>query len=151
MGKATKNNVHEGAVCIATDGTLPGLSKHSYTLALDPERQCEGALWLYPRDVARLEVPSERVEQMRRGLREIRIQGKQMKGPDLEDGELTVRLRIGDRVRFEESVGLDRLANGPKAWPIEASGGPIPGRLELVVSNDSDSFVLLTGAKLAPR
>ena len=151
-GKGRTCHVEDRLYFSATDETLPGLSNHTYTLALDPERQCEGALWLYPHDVARLDVPAERVQKLNRGLREVRIQGTRMKGPPEEDGSLTVRLRVGDRLRFEESVGLDRLQNGPKGWPVEQQAVPQGAtKLELVVSNDTDSFVLLTGAKLIAR
>ena len=136
----------------ATDGSLPGVSKHSYTLALDPERQCEAALWLYPRDVARLEVPKERVESLRRGLREVRIQGTRMKGPeDEENASLDLRLRTGERIKFEASVSLNRLDNGPKGWPVEEPIPPSSSSVELIVHNNSDSFVLLTEAKLIER
>jgi hypothetical protein len=41
----------------ATDATDPSTNGRSYRLALDPERRCDGGVWLYPGDAVRVPVP----------------------------------------------------------------------------------------------
>jgi hypothetical protein len=135
----------------ATDGTLPLLSDHVYTLALDPKRQCEGAMWLYPHDVARLSVPLESLQKMKNGAHLLRIAGKRMKGPEGDTGSIRVRVKVNDRVRLNSSVDLDRLTKGPRGWSITPSIKEAVTRVDVILTNDSDSFVLLTGAKLLEK
>jgi len=151
QGKGRTCHVEDRLYFSATDETLPGLSDHEYTLMLDPQRQCEGAIWLYPRDVAKIAIPVEHVADMKKGVTRIRVSGRRMKGPEGDTGSLVVRVKTNDRIRFEESVDIENLSEGAAVWPVtpHIKGGA--GTADFIVSNDSDSFVLLTGAKLLER
>ncbi len=151
LGEGRTCHVEDRLYFSATDETLPGLSDHRYTLVLDPKRSCEGAIWLYPHDVAKMSVPLERLSDLRDRAQVFRIKAKRLKGPEEDPGVIAVRLRVAGEDSMQGQVTFEELHGGPKAWELPI---PITARdteVDVVVRNDSDSFVLLTGAKLVEQ
>lgn len=52
----------------ASDGSDPGANGRDYRLGWDEDRACDGGFWLYAGDLAVLDVPADRLLEMRSGI-----------------------------------------------------------------------------------
>ncbi len=53
----------------ASDGTDPATNGRAYRLALAPERLCDGAVWVYPKDALQMRWPADAFDDFRVGAR----------------------------------------------------------------------------------
>lgn len=140
----------------ASDDTSPFDNERSYELALDPERRCWGSQWLYPGDHMRLRPDEGDLDRFAEGARALTLRGTSAtgKGDAAKPVFLTVKIWVNNKVRIEERVPASAF-DTDDGYTFRLTPGL--GRLaDLVVEvrNDSDSFVLLTAARLndkAPR
>jgi hypothetical protein len=129
-------------------------SSRTYTLALDANRSCYGSQWLYPKDRLRLDVQPDELAPLRRGARSITLRGvdRSNLGEDAPVSWLTMRLRVNDRIRTEQTVSVDQLTSeGGVTFAIEPAIRPTDTNVQLEVFNDSSNYVLLTTARLSSR
>ncbi len=138
----------------ASDDTHALDNGRAYTLALDPNRSCYGSQWLYPKDRLRINVTPEELEGFKRGVRSLTVRGvdRSSLGEDAPVSWLTVRVRVNDRVRMEQTVSVDQLTSeGGATFTIEPMIRPTDPNVQVEVVNDSSNFVLLTTARLRSR
>ncbi|MCA9494911.1 MAG: hypothetical protein KC621_33510 [Myxococcales bacterium] len=119
----------------SSDGSDPLDGRHAYELVLDPQRSCEGGLWSYPGDDAR--IASIDVEGTVTDI-ELRAAdaGSTSRGGT---GGVRVRALIDDRVAAEVEaapVELDAGVHLPLPSPSHAS------RLTVEIANATDHFLL---------
>jgi len=136
----------------ASDDTHALDNGRTYTLALDPNRSCYGSQWLYPNDQLRVNVASEELAELRRGARSVTLRGadRSSLGEDAPVSWLTVRIRVNERVRMEQTVSVDQLTSeGGTTLAIEPPVRASDRNVQLEVVNDSSNFVLLTTARLS--
>jgi hypothetical protein len=134
----------------ASDNTDPTTNGRTYTLALDPDRQCEGTAWLYPDDAFRVTFPGGRLGRMVEGARAFRLEAIDVRRPDSKD-VVQFRLTAGDRVVLEESATLGSFDDGEREWAIEPPIPPDAGPVRLELMNKTRTFVLVTSAVLSER
>jgi hypothetical protein len=129
----------------ATDATDPSTNGRSYRLALDPERRCDGGVWLYPGDAVRVPVPPDRLRELRDGASSLRVKLSALSG---ERARLTVRVRQAGTVVAELPVTEQDLQGGALTIPLDPPLAPDAAEVDVVVENLGDSFSLLTSAEL---
>jgi hypothetical protein len=133
----------------ASDSSSPFENGSTYSLALDPERRCEGGTWLYPGDQFRSRFDGERLTEFSRGGRTLRIEAHDF-GPKDTAAKLTVRLRVNGAVRVEEEFVPSQMRDAISI-PVRPA---VPGAARdvvLTVQNESRNFVLVTSAVLSER
>jgi hypothetical protein len=138
----------------ASDDTRALENGRAYTLALDPNRSCYGSQWLYPKDRLRLDVDTSEFGDAKRGAQFLTLRGADMSslGEDARVTWLTVRVKVNDRVRFEDIVSVDQItAENGVQFRLDTPIRSTDRGVSIDVTNDSDNFVLLTTARLSAR
>ena len=137
----------------ASDESSPFLNGRDYELALDPQRRCWGAQWLYPKDQMRLRVPEGDLADFSRGVRALTLQARPRSkhGVDADPAWMRVKVWANDKLRLDEAVTADDLSGRDGLTyrfdpPIRADADIL-----LEVANDSDSFVVLGSARFNDR
>jgi hypothetical protein len=133
------------------DGSDPYTNDRDYTLALDRTRTCDGALWLYPGDRAKLVARQLDRAQLQRGAGAIRIAGAEL-GASGRGGDpvLQVRVRAGNQIRVDQPIDIEALPGRGVVLPLQPRIGPTPANVQVELINPSDRFVLLTSVRLLP-
>ena len=125
----------------ASDLTNPQFNGRTYELQLDVERSCDGGFWLYPGDTATLEVPPERLLELRGGVRAVR----------LDIAFPTEKLdRVGIEVRVDgEAVASAQVERAQaRGFSLEVPWIAPTQRVELVFRNQAQGFALVNQATL---
>ncbi len=139
--------VHAGPEVLftASDSTPPYANGRSYELALDPGRRCDGGVWLYPFDEARLLVPDDVRASFHRAIRELTLVASPARGAV---GPLELQVLAGGQVVLTRELEVSALRAGPVVLSFDP---PIPPDLpiELAVRNRGRGFLLWTRAALA--
>ena len=133
----------------ATDDTSPFVNDRDYKLSLDPKRRCWGSQWLYPRDQVRIRPDEGDFDRFENGARALTIMAstKSGKGSDAEPVRLHVKLWVNDKVRIDEQLTAEQVTTREgHTFKLKQPIGTAADVL-LEVTNASDSFVLLTGAR----
>jgi hypothetical protein len=138
----------------ASDDTSPFVNDRAYTLSLDPERRCWGSQWLYPGDQVRIRPDEGDLARFEGGGAKaltLTANATSGKGSDAKPVTLKVKLYTNDKLRVEQEVPIEALMSKEGhtfrfKQPIRADAD-----LLLEVHNPSDSFVLLTSARLDER
>ena len=144
-------HIEERLYFSTTDGSDALMNGRKYRIALDPDRACEGAAWVYPGDKARLTFPMEDLRVLGRGGRALEVEAVRMMGPQSELGTVRFRLKVNGKERVNQTVPVKRLSEGPHEWKIDPSVGASAKNVELVVVNDSDHYLLLTNVVIRER
>ncbi len=132
----------------ASDMSNPMENGRSYRLTLDAERWCEGALWLYPGDEVLIPLPLEPLADFDRGARIFRLNGHKMLGPRTDPGEVRFKLVVDGRPRIAGSWPIAAFNGVPHRWQISPLLGTKAKHAHVVITNPTDSFVLLTSVAL---
>ena len=133
----------------ASDDSSPFVNGRTYTLALDPERRCWGAQWLYPRDHLRVHAQQGELSSIGRAARFLTLTAtlRSKHGADAPPAKVRVKLWANDVLRLDQAVTSDDLAGDGATLALTKPVGP-EATVTLEVVNDSDSFVLLGTARL---
>ncbi|MCB9677502.1 MAG: hypothetical protein H6737_20505 [Alphaproteobacteria bacterium] len=146
LGKGRMCHTDRKVFFTASDTTHPTRNRRRYGLFLDPERACDGGFWMYPGDTTRLEVPPNRLRELRDGVRAL-----EMRIGIAEAGEgfaLNLRIRVNGEIRV--STTLDQAATrGDIAVPIEPPIGP-DDTVQIVLENPTDAYLVVSRAALVP-
>ncbi len=134
----------------ASDNTDPTTNGKTYAIGLDPARECEGAVWLYPKDKIRVSFPMQRIGRMQGGATALRLE---VLDPNAPDSKLAAsfRLVVDGELRLEDRFVLGQYDQGEREWILDP---PITGdakNVRLEVVNDTLGFMLLTSAVLSER
>ena len=133
----------------STDNTDPSTNGKKYTIGLDPERSCEGAVWLYPKDAMRVNFPIARVSRMQSGASALRLEALDPATPD-PNMVLAFKLLVDGEVRLDESLKIGAFEQGEHEWVLDPPVSPDSTSVTLEVSNPSQmAFLLLTSAVLS--
>lgn len=150
-GKGRTCHVDDRLYFAASDETTPHRNDRRYRLGFDPGRSCEGAVWLYPGDRVRLSWPQPTLASLQRGARQLRLEAIPMLDRGAGQGGLDLKLKVSGKVALEDTLSLERVRNGPKGWRLPKALQPEGKEIELLLSNDSDAFLLVTSAVLSER
>ncbi len=138
----------------ATSERDPFENGKSYSLALDPDRSCEGSRWLYPGDQMRIAAPPSERDRLTRGagILAVRVIDAGAAGEAAEGGTLGLRLKVNGVMRLHAEVPLAAAVAGVRL-PIEPRLGTAATNIQLEVVNESERYVLLRDARLveSPR
>lgn len=135
----------EGRVFFAaSDRTHPRTNGRRYTLTLDPERRCDGGFWAYPGDALALQVPPDRLRELRDGVARVEVQASAVQR---EPTSFVVHLEVDGRIVQSQRPRADELDR--VAFDVVP---PIPpdASVALRFENPDDTFVLVTSARLRP-
>ncbi|MCA9494374.1 MAG: hypothetical protein KC621_30820 [Myxococcales bacterium] len=129
----------------SSDRTPPYANGRTYRLDVDPDRRCDGAVWLYPSDTARMVVPEERLAHFHRPIRELSL-------------EVAPTRRASGAVRFDVEVAGERVATlertvaelreGPLVIALDPPA-PHGASVTITATNQGRGFLLWTRASLA--
>jgi len=113
FGKGRVCHTERRVFFTATDGTHPTKNHRDYQVVLDPERRCDGGFWLYPGDVSRLDVPPERLRELRDGVSSITVT---IGVADVREEPVAIELavKVGGRVRLRQTLSQEQLAKPVK-------------------------------------
>lgn len=135
----------------ASDDTHPAHNGRDYALALDPDRWCDGAVWLYPGDPLRITLGPDELQPLRGGLGWLILTAHGASPRRSQPMILKIQIRRHQAVWVSEQRPL--RGSGEATWRIPIDP-PIEAGAEHVsvdVINKSSGFVLLTGARLQAR
>ncbi len=128
----------------STDGTNPMENGRKYKLALDPDRSCLGAQWLYPRDRMRAPIPAEMLEPFKRGARTLKVTafgtGK--------SGQLRVKILASGRQILDRTIALEGTEAKTVALPLKRALRPTDTDVELRIQNPAGGLFMVTSAVL---
>lgn len=132
----------------APDGSDPARNGRTYRLALDPQRTCDGAAWIYPKDQLSIPFPPDRVADLSEGAAYVRILARYL---NRRPAQLGVRVRVDGQVVIDESLDGRDVDRGPidRPLPFRLSPGRHDVRVEL--ENRDHVFYLLTRVTLTER
>jgi hypothetical protein len=134
------------------DRTDPYTNGRTYQLTLDPERRCDGGLWLYPMDRVRIGARPTDTARLLRGSGAIRIVGSALGGTGRGgDAHLSLKVRAGNQIRAEGDVPLDLLPGRGAVLALQPRIGATPNNVVVELVNPSDQFVLLSSLRLLPE
>ena len=138
----------------ATEDGNPFTNGKSYSLALDPDRSCEGSRWLYPHDQMRITAPPSERDRLTRGagVLAVRVVDAGASGEAPAGGRVMLRLKVNGVVRLTQEVPVAAVVEGVRL-PIEPRLGTAATNIQLEVVNDSERYLLLRDARLveSPR
>ncbi len=134
----------------ASDNTDPTTNGKTYALGLDPARECEGAVWLYPKDQIRVFFPTQRVSRMQGGATALRLE---LLDPASPDSKLTAsfRLMVDGELRVADAFVLGAYDQGEREWVLDPPISSTARNIRLEVENTTGEFMLLTSAVLSER
>lgn len=135
----------------ATDDVNPAENDRRYSLGLAESRWCEGAMWLYPGDQARVAWNEVDLARLERGARFLRMEARDMggRGPG---ANLGVKLRVNAlQVRVDDVFPMAAAGPSEQTWNLVPAVPAQAREVVLEVTNESDRFVLLTMAVLSER
>ncbi len=150
-GRGRTCHTNEKMAFAATDNTDPRTNGRTYHLGLDPDRQCEGTVWLYPTDEFRTTFPAGRIARMVEGAHALRIEAIDARRPDGSRDLVRIRLTAGESVVLDEEAALGTFDNGEREWVFDHPIGADTGPVRLEIANKSRTFVLVTSAVLSER
>lgn len=129
------------------DGSSPFANGRSYALALDEERRCPGARWLYPGDHMRLTLAPGALGDLPRGASTLVVAAHNMNG----DGPVSLRakVRVGNRLRADAQVSIAKGDEHDIALEPRIHTGVQNTHIDLI--NDKEHFVLVTEIRLENR
>lgn len=138
----------------AIDNSNPYLSEtpSTYGLALDPERSCDAALWLYPYDRARVDARPYDLAVTNRGAGVLIVAGRDfgaIADEDQTEPTVTLRVRAGNQVRAEAVLPTSALAGRGTRLKLEPRIAATAQAVSVEITNDSGHYVLLTTLRLA--
>lgn len=141
-------HTYERVLFTTADGSNPFRDGRTYELALDPERHCDGARWLYPGDHLRLLVPGRGLS-AHDDLDSLVLQIHDLSGRSEGDGAVVmVRLWAGDEWVLDTTTTARADPGLGTELPLDRTIGRADGPAVLDLVNRSDRFLLLTGATL---
>jgi hypothetical protein len=146
QGHGRSCHMPEALFFSSVDGTDPMENGRTYTLALDDERMCDGAAWLYPADRFTVAWPVARLDRLEEGADTFTLGGRYLQNRKVS---LQVRLTVGGEVRVDEVIDGRRFKAGAVRWTLDP---PIPGGLRdvvLEIENQDYVFYLIETAALS--
>ena len=120
----------------------------TYALTLDPERSCEGALWLYPGDKVLVPLALDGLDAFKKGARILRLNSRTMLGPKDDTGEVNIKLVVDGEQRLDDKVGVQKLQGAPWRFILNPLLASSTEHAHVVLSNPTDSFILVTSVAL---
>ncbi|MCB9684412.1 MAG: hypothetical protein H6738_05605 [Alphaproteobacteria bacterium] len=129
----------------SSDRTPPYANGRGYTLDLDPDRRCDGAVWLYPSDTARLEVPTERRTHFHRPIHELSLVVAPTKRAS---GSVRFDVEVGGAVVATLEPTVAELREGPLVVTLDPPA-PSDAAIVITATNQGRGYLLWTGAALA--
>jgi len=150
---------HAGRMChmddkvyfSASDDSNPMDNGRKYKLGLDPARGCESALWLYPGDKVSVPIDTAQLADLEHGMSALRVNGMVMKGPKDDGRTLSIKLVVDGEQRLDEQVDLPTLKGAPHRWSLSPPVASSASNVHVVLSNPTQSFLLLTSVALRER
>lgn len=125
----------------ATDTTHPRWNGRTYTLALDPDRSCDGGFWLYPADRASLQVDATRLLELREGTTALQLD---VAFPTPRPASIEVQVWVDGQLHAKAGVQRETGRNHRLAFERV-----LPTRtIELRFVNAEKGFVLVNQATL---
>jgi hypothetical protein len=138
----------------ASDGTNPILNQRTYQLTLGKSRRCytlaqRGAAtlrdswWLYPKDVATLEIPASRTREFLDGINEVEFEVI----PHVSEVNVPLIMKVfhdGRLLVEKQWTPEGKLRHRRHRIAIEPPLAPRAGGLRVEISNPSRSFILLS-------
>lgn len=155
QGKGRSCHTPDKLFFTTSDDTSPYTTDRSYTLALDPDRSCDAALWLYPGDSAKLSMRPVDAGLLSRGAGAVRVvaydvgSGGVVAPTDaVRTGALGIQVKAANLVRVDEPVAVDSLSERSPVLVLQPRIAPHPGNVTVELTNDSDEFLLITSVRL---
>ncbi|NCG18163.1 MAG: hypothetical protein GWP91_04015, partial [Rhodobacterales bacterium] len=132
----------------ASDRTNPLENGRNYVLTLDPERRCEGALWLYPGDEVLVPLALDGLDEFNKGARILRLNSRTMLGPKDDTGEVHIKLVVDGEQRLYAKVGVQKFQGAPWRFILNPLLTSSTENAHVVLSNPTDNFILVTSLAL---
>lgn len=131
------------------DGSNPFEVRHKFKLVLDPARSCDGGLWLYPQDRARLTLRPYDAEQLSRGASVLTLLAADL-GSSERGGEpfVGVKVRAANTVRLEADVPVAQLTDTGVSLRLDPRIAAGAQSIQVELWNKTDRFLLLSTATL---
>ncbi|HHO49702.1 MAG TPA: hypothetical protein ENK18_02250 [Deltaproteobacteria bacterium] len=132
----------------ASDDTHPSHNGRDYALALDPDRWCDGAVWLYPGDLMRISLQPGDLSALIGGIGGLTLSARSASPQRGQAQTLKIQIRRHQAVWVSERRPL--RGSGEATWriPIRPPIDTSTEHVSVDVINKSGGFVLLTGARL---
>lgn len=133
-----------------SDDTNPYITERDYRLALDPLRTCDGGLWLYPGDQARLEARPYDLRGLRRGAGALTVRAADLGSPrpDAVPDQVRIRVKAGNQIRADVTVSLADLTTTGVWLKLEPRVSATAVALTVEIDNPSERYLLLTSLLL---
>ncbi len=135
----------------ASDDSNPADNGRAYSLEFTETRWCEGGLWLYPNDRARLAWQPADLGRLERGGRFLQVTAHDMGGRTPGASQLAVRMKVASHVPIDATLTVPPGTNGTDTWAVSPVVPPDAPQVMLELTNLSDRFLLVTSARLTER
>jgi hypothetical protein len=149
--KGAYAQVGSALYALGADGSSPAMNGRRYAAALEPTRACRGLRWVYPGDVATIQLPALALARLHAPATSLELGGAAVV-PEGQSPEARLVVRIGDEVRLDTTFPLDTLAAKPPSWAFDPPlpRGPAPLRVEISTAADAPYLLLSSVALTAP-
>lgn len=123
----------------AGDGSDPARNGRKYKMILDPQRRCDLAVWLYPKDRFVATWPAAQLAGFARGATHFTLAARYLQK---RKAEIRVILRVDGEVRVDETLDGRVLYDGPKVWRLDPPLPPDARDVTVEVENLEYTFYL---------
>ena len=130
----------------SSDGSSVTSNGSTYRLALDPERRCYGARWLYPRDRMVAPIPPEVVQMFRESAQSLTVTAFSADG---SEGTLVFKLKVGKSVILNRSMTLSGQDPKTVTFQLDHPLRPYARDVTIEVANTGGGFFMVTSGILA--
>ncbi len=133
---------------VPRDDTDPRRNGRTYRLVLDPERGCDGASWVYPRDRFTGAFPVDQLATFTEPARFLTLGGRYI---NYRSAEIAITLSVDGAAVLELSMNGRDLAEGTHTFALNPPLSVVGHAVTLTVRNEASTFYLLDEATLSER
>lgn len=140
FGEGRTCHTPDALVFAASDGTDPARNGRKYRMVLDPERRCDTAVWLYPKDRFTVRWPADRLAAFERGATHFTLGARYLQK---RPAKIRVVLRVDGEVRLDTEIQGRDLYDRPAEFRLDPPLPPGTTDVELEVENLEHTFYLV--------